>query len=156
MLWKQPGTLFIETSAEEHPKTMSSLPWGVEELSWDGSRLLGWEGTTWMQAVHENGVGYFPPPLLRGCNRGDVERGEAIPDPSMEEQAQGGPARAEADARACLKSSSQLRTFDERSQLGHCAGCPPAHLNHHGIDSIALHLHPVVCFVSGFPATLCT
>lgn len=69
--------------------------------------------------MHGNRVGYFPPPPLTGCNRDDAKRGEAIPDPSVEEQAQGGPAQTEADARACLKSSSQLRTFDERSQLGH-------------------------------------
>lgn len=88
----------METSAEEHPKTMSSLPWGVRELSWDRSRLLGWEGTTWMQAVHENEVGYLPPSLFRGCKRGGAERGEAIPDLSMGERAPAGPAQAEADA----------------------------------------------------------
>lgn len=83
MLWNRPGALFVETSAEEHPKSMSSLPWAAGELSWDGkippeSKLCM---KTW---------GGISPFLLAGCSRGDAKRGDVIPALSVAERALGG------------------------------------------------------------------
>lgn len=112
---------------------MPSLPWAAGQLEQELCSKTEWD--------------VVPLPLLTGAARRG-EAGEAIPDPSVGEQAQGGaaPAPAPADTRESLRSSSQLRTLHETPQEGgHCAGCPPAYLSHHRNKSIPLPLHATLC-----------